>query len=99
MAVYHGIGGSFVSHIANAEIAERCWCTIHFDTGPLLLGAWYKAWDQAIDDDFEKEMQKYGEGMVGISMVGDLNAHHQEWLNCSSCLLTDVPVCKEVQNP
>ena len=29
-------------------------------------------------------MQQYMEGMVGVSVVGDLNVHHEQWLKFSS---------------
>ena len=89
VAIYRRDDGPFVSFIANATVAERSWCTIHLGIGPHLLCGWYRPSDQAIDDDFEQELGKHSEGMVGVSVVGDLNLHHQQWLKYSSGTSSD----------
>ena len=53
------------------------------------VGGWYKPSDQAIDDDFAQELVKRSEGMVGVSVVGDLNLHHQQWLKYFSGTSSD----------
>ena len=92
VAIYRRDGGPMVSHLASATIAERCWCVyvVHVDTGPHLLCGWYRPGDQHIGVDFEKEWQKHITGMVGVSVVGDLNIHHQQWLKFSSGTTLDL---------
>ena len=87
-----------VSHFASATIAERCWCVVHLDTGPHLLCGWYRPGDQHIDDDFEKELQKHINGMVGVSVVGDLNIHHQQWLIFPEASHLMARECTRLQN-
>ena len=42
--------GPVISHIADSDVAERTWCTVHTDVGPVLLGAAYRAGDVPIGD-------------------------------------------------
>ena len=84
VAIYRRDDGPFVSFIANASVAERSWCTVHLDIGPQVLCGWYRPGDQGIDDQFEQELITHSQGMVGVSIVGDLNLHHQQWLKFSN---------------
>ena len=72
-----------VSHLANSAVAERCWCVLHTYVGPHLLCGWYRPGDQCIEPMFEEELEQYNIGMIAVSVIGDLNIHHKEWLKYS----------------
>ena len=75
VAVHVREHGPVISHIADSDAAERTWCTIHTDVGPVLLGAAYRAGDVPIDDSLDEELAQHGEGMIDILSFGDFNVH------------------------
>ena len=75
-----------IVHIANSEVDERSWHVIHADSGPILLGGWYRTSDDEVESikRFEEEYIKFSAECVSSIIVGDMNCHNKEWLKWSS---------------
>ena len=60
---------------------------MHTDTGPYLLGVWYRPpepGETASINSFEEEWQRLSVDVLGTILVGDINVHHIRWLRYSS---------------
>ena len=45
IAIYRKISFNSIAHLENSLMAERSWCTVMSDIGPILLGNWYRPRD------------------------------------------------------
>lgn len=74
-----------ITHVAGSPIAERSWSYIPTDSGPVLLGLWYRAGSSpdAYMDSLGKELSLHGRECIGRMLVGDLNIWHARWLTYS----------------
>ncbi len=60
---------------------------LHTDTGPYLIGVWYRPPDQGEIESIkfcEEEWQLLSPEVLGTILVGDINVHHIRWLRYSS---------------
>ena len=77
-----------VTEVYRSERAERVWCLVHADSGPLLLCAWYRTPGPTDADGsigtILQEHQQLADQATGTLIVGDLNLHHARWLRHSS---------------
>ena len=75
-----------IGHVALLEHSvdfEKIWYIIHFDIGPVLLGAWYRPPSEgevASIHACNEEWKRLSGNFVATILVGDLNAHHSRWL-------------------
>ena len=73
------------SRIAELEkfiSSERVWLVLHADTGPFLLGVWYRPPAPGQTESiaaFEEEWHRLSKEVLGTIVVGDLNLHHIRW--------------------
>ena len=66
--------------------SKRVWLVLQADTGPFLLGVWYRPLAPGETESitaFEEEWQRLNKDMLGTIVVGDLNIHHIRWLRYS----------------
>ena len=77
---------SSIVHVGDSEVDERSWHIIHANSGPILLGAWYRPPDDEVDSihRFEREYLKFSEECVSSIVVGDMNTHNKDWLRWSN---------------
>ncbi len=76
-----------IVHLGDSADDERSWHVVHSDSGPILLGAWYRppaAKEVASIQRFEQEFQQYSSECVSSIVVGDMNVHNTEWLRWSN---------------
>ena len=76
-----------VTLLKKSEVAERCWCLLHSDRGPLLLCCWYRPPNPGEVDtiiSFISEYKQFDSQFIGTLIVGDLNVHHERWLKHSN---------------
>ena len=75
-----------LTHLENSTTAERLWATIHLDTGPLLLGLYYRPPDDPHHslDTLDAELDKHSHSHTGTLLTGDFNIHHKRWLHFSN---------------
>ena len=74
-----------LSHIS--ETAERIWCIIHSDRGPIALCSWYRPpCPGEIDSivSFEQEWLEQKRLCVGCIAAGDVNVHSERFLKYSN---------------
>jgi len=67
--------------------SERVWRMLHADTGPYLIGVWYRPPNPGEHDSirsFEEEWQRLSLDVLGTICIGDLNVHHIRWLRHST---------------
>ena len=65
---------------------ECSWLVVHTSQGPLLLGVWYRPpnSDAELINCFEDEWLRHSTDVMGTIILGDINVHHQHWLEYSS---------------
>ena len=76
-----------VTLVHESEEAERLWCIIHSDHGPVAVCAWYRPPARAeirSIDSFSKEWRDISNSCIGTIAVGDINVHSRRWLHHSS---------------
>ena len=75
-----------VVHIHTSGDAERIWCLLHGDLGPVRIGVWYRAPDAAPAEisTLIDELSDTSSGVTGTILLGDMNIHHSSWLRFSS---------------
>ena len=76
-----------VEHLESNVEAERMWLTIHSESGPYLLCAWYRCpnvGDTSQIISFEQEYKRQCTKHLGSIIIGDLNLHNRDWLVYSS---------------
>ena len=76
-----------IVHIGNSEKDERSWHIIHADSGPMLLGVWYRRPQYneiAPIQRLDHELLRYSSDCIATILVGDMNVHNPEWLRWSS---------------
>ena len=62
-------------------------CTRHTDIGPIAVGLWYRPPSYAEVDSIEslaKEWKEQESRHIGTIILGDMNVHHQPWLQFSN---------------
>jgi len=72
--------------IEKSVSSERVWLMLHADTGPYLIGVWYRPPNPGEHDSirsFEEEWQRLSSDVLGTICIGDLNVHHIGWLRHS----------------
>ena len=88
-----------VNVVATSAEAERLWCVVHSDLGPISVGAWYRPpapGDVDTITSCAREWQSQGCGAMGTILVGDCNVHSRRWLkhsNGESCEGTALRTC------
>ena len=69
--------------LEKSSSSEWAWMVLHSDTGPYLIGVWYRPPDpgeiQSITA-FEEEWQRLSKEVLGTVLVCDFNVHHMRWL-------------------
>lgn len=78
---------SQIVHLGNSDDAERSWHLLHTDSGPLLLGCWYRpphCGEVTSIETLHAEIEKYSASTFGTILLGDMNAHNKKWLRFSS---------------
>jgi len=76
-----------ITLVEKSASSERVWLIVHADTGPYLIGVWYRPpqpGETESIDSFEKEWEVHSQEALGTILVGDLNIHHLRWLRFSS---------------
>lgn len=76
-----------VTLLKASESSERVWLILHADTGPYLLGVWYRPPVQGEVETvqtLQQEWEAHSKGALGTIIVGDMNVHHIRWLRFSS---------------
>ena len=78
---------SRIAMVEKSTSSERVWLVLHADTGPYLIGAWYRPPSPGEIDSinaFKEEWQRLSFHVLGSILVGDLNVHHIRWLRHST---------------
>ena len=73
--------------LETSETAERVWLTLHTNSGPYLLCAWYRPPGRGqleTVSTFREEYSRLAQAALGVLVVGDLNVHNQRWLRYST---------------
>ena len=75
-----------IVHMHSSAAAERIWCLLHGDLGPVRIGMWYRAPDAAPTEisNLIDELSDTSPGVTGTILLGDMNIHHASWLRFSS---------------
>ena len=75
-----------IVHTHTSADAERIWCLLHSDLGPIRIGVWYRAPDAAPGEisTLTNELSDASFGVTGTILLGDMNIHHSPWLRFSS---------------
>jgi len=76
-----------IVHVGNSPKDERSWHIVHADSGPILLGVWYRRPEHAEIASirrFDDEIQRFSADCVASIVVGDMNVHNPEWLRWSN---------------
>ena len=86
IATYRKISFNSIAHLENSLTAERSWCTVMSDIGPILLGNWYRPRDAdpKTIESLQPEVERLMRDHVGVCICGDLNVHQRSWLKFSS---------------
>ena len=77
---------SSATEVHRSSTADRCWCTVHCDVGPVLVACWYRppnAGEVAFIRALEEEFAQLADDCVGSIVRGDMNVHHTHWLRFS----------------
>ena len=85
------------AHLEDSETAELCWALAHLNTGPHLVGCWYRPPAPGEVESiqcFEREFHRLSKDTVAAVVVGDMNVHNPGWLCFSR---RDTPEGKELQ--
>jgi len=82
IVVYHRDDCDNLVCIHKSETAERGWCTLTTNLGPILVGNWYRPPDgeESQITTLADELDRFQEDHVGTVLVGDINIHHRKWL-------------------
>ena len=77
---FHNVGLHTIS-----TTSERSWVTLHTDTGPILVGVWYRPpnEDRGELQSLAHEIELYSVGHIGTMICCDANVHHARWLKFS----------------
>ena len=76
-----------VTLVKVSDTAERIWCLVHSDHGPVSLCAWYRPpmpGEVASIRSFEDEWEEQCATVVGTIAIGDMNVHAKQWLRWSA---------------
>ena len=76
-----------IAEVEKSDSSDRVWLVLHADTGPYLIGVWYRPSDPGEIDSikaFDEQRQRLSVDALGSILVGDLNVHHVRWLRYSS---------------
>ena len=76
-----------VTLVEKSKSCERVWLVLHTDTGPYLLGDWYRPpqpGDISSIEACEEEWERLSTETLGTILIGDVNVHHVSWLRHSS---------------
>ena len=67
-----------VVHMHSSADAERIWCLLHGDLGPVRIGVWYRAPDAAPTEisTLIDELSDTSPGVTGTILLGDMNIVH-----------------------
>ena len=67
-------------------MAARLWFLVHADTGPLLVGLWYRPPNSELAhiESLRLELQKLQSRATNTLLFGDINVHHQKRLRHSN---------------
>ena len=68
-----------------SKTSERSWVTLHTDTGPILVGVWYRPPGEIREElqTLAREVEEYSVGHIGTIVCCDANVHHSRWLKFS----------------
>ena len=77
---------SAITCVKKNEECERVWLVLHTDSGPQLLGAWYRPPDAGGSsiESLRADLEELGDTVMGCIVVGDMNVHHERWLRYSN---------------
>ena len=67
------------------ESSERSWITLHTETGPILIGVWYRPPDEDRNElqSLAREIELFSVGHIATMVCCDANVHHARWLKYS----------------
>ena len=77
---------SQIVHVGDSEVHERSWHILHADSGPLLVGLWYRPpkYGEILSiQSLESELVQFGGYCMGTIIIGDMNVHEKLWLTYS----------------
>ena len=78
---------SSITQLSESEQFERVWLMIHANTGPHLLGAWYRppaSGERESISSLPAELAPLRDQVVGTTIIGDVNVHQRQWLRHSA---------------
>ncbi len=75
-----------IVHVHDSEFAERQWFTLLTESGPILLGNWYRPPDGNANQitSLHDELSVLMESHASVTLLGDMNVHLMRWLKFSS---------------
>ena len=75
-----------VTCVKKCTDCERVWLVVHTDTGPQLVGAWYRPPDSGGSsiESLRSDLEELSASAMGVMVVGDMNVHHERWLRHST---------------